>query len=200
MRGVLLIGLALSFGLAPLAAAPVNRDAITELYRRGLAGDKIAVEECIEKLEEVVKVQPSNQLARVYLGSAYTLRSRDLGFGPKKLQALKHGLALMDEAVRSAPNDPKVRLVRALTTSALPSLFRRAASSRDDFVALAGMADRTPDKFEGGDLQIIYYHAGRAAKHAGDPSRARAYWEAALRHPVDAKITAKTEAEIAKTR
>ena len=85
--------------LSPLPAAPNEQKEIQELYRAGLGGDQAAVEQCIEKLEAVLKDQPNNQLARVYLGSAYTLRSRDLGFGPKKLEALKRGLAIMDEAV-----------------------------------------------------------------------------------------------------
>src|SRR3954447_7048284 len=129
-----------------LVAAPNEQKEIQELYARGLQGDKAAVEQCIEKLETVSQREPSNQLARVYLGSAYTLRSRDLGFGPKKLSTLKQGLAVMDEAVANAPDDPKVRLARALTTSALPSFFGRAGSSRKDFLLLAEMAARLPQK------------------------------------------------------
>lgn len=131
---------------------------IVGLYRRGLGGDKTAVEQCIAKLEAVLTNQSSNQLARVYLGSAYTLRSRDLDFGPKKLEALKHGLAVMDEAVTAAPDEPKVRLVRALTTSSLPAFFGRRASSRQDFELLAQIAERAPAKFEKDDLQIIAEH------------------------------------------
>ena len=140
--------------------APQQQE-IAELYRRGVSGDKAAVEQCIEKLEAVLKDQPSNQLARAYLGSAYTLRSRDLGFGPRKLEALKHGLAMMDEAVAAAPEEPKVRLVRALTTSSLPAIFGRRASSRKDFALLAEAAHRAPEKFEEGDLQIIYKNSGK---------------------------------------
>ena len=136
-----------------------EREEVAELYRRGVSGDVAAVEECIEKLEAIVTNQPNNQLARVYLGSSYTLRSRDLGFGPKKLEALKRGLAMMDEAVAAAPEEPKVRLVRALTTSSLPAIFGRRASSRKDFALLSEMAQRAPTKFEAGDLQIIHQNA-----------------------------------------
>ncbi len=110
---------------------------INQLYRRGLAGDAAAVNECIARLEAVLQKEPANQLARVYLGSAYTLRSRDLGFGPQKLSALRHGLALMDEAVAAAPADGKILLARALTTEALPGFFGRGAQSRRDFAWLA---------------------------------------------------------------
>lgn len=143
-----------------MAASPNEQKEVQELYRRGLAGEKEAVEQCIEKLELILQTENGNQLARVYLGSAYTLRSRDLGFGPKKLQALRKGLALMDQAVRAAPDEPKVRLARALTTSALPKIFGRAGESRKDFEFLAGMAKRAPEKFEEADLKVIAEHTG----------------------------------------
>ena len=184
----------------PVLAAPPEQKEAMELYRRGLAGDANAVEKCIAKLEAVLKAQPANQLARVYLGSALTLRSRDLGFGPKKLQTLKQGVAVMDEAVTAAPNDPKVRLARALTTSALPSLFGHGASARTDFLLLAEAAERDASGFDQGDLQLVFYHGGEAAKKKGDTQKAIRFWREALRHPSDPKITQKLEAELAKTK
>lgn len=177
-------------------ASPNEQKEIQALYRRGLAGNKAAVEQCIEKLEGVLKAQPNNQYARVYLGSSYTLRSRDLGFGPKKLSALKRGVAVMNEAVAAAPDDPKVRLARALTTSALPAILGYPAESRKDFALLAQLADTQPEKFEEGDLQIVYYNVGLSAKAAGDPARASAFWEKALAHPSDPALTKKIEQEM----
>jgi len=138
-----------------LAATPNEQKEIQDLYRRGLAGDKEAVNQCITGLERVLQSEQNNQLARVYLGSAYTLRSRDLAFGPKKLHALRQGLALMDQAVGAAPDEPKVRLARALTTSALPAIFGRGSQSRKDFEQLGQWARRAPARFEAGDLRII---------------------------------------------
>lgn len=140
-------------------AAPNEQQEIQALYRRGLAGDKEAVVRCIDKLEAVLQTRPLDQFARVYLGSSYTLRSRDLGFGPKKLEALKHGLALMDEAIAAAPDDVKVRLVRALTTESLPRIFGRHRESRRDFALLASLAKTDPSKFMEADLRIIREHA-----------------------------------------
>jgi tetratricopeptide (TPR) repeat protein len=199
--GVRTIWIAVVIALCAAAvahAAPPDRREIDELYRRGLMGDKEAVEQCIAKLEEGLRVEPKNELARVYLGSAYTLRSRDLGFGPKKLQTLRQGLRVMDEAVANAPNDPAVRLGRALTTQALPGLFGRAEQSRNDFLQLAEMAKTTPGKFTASDLQIVYYNAGLAAKASGNAMRAQELWRDGLRHGSDATLKEKTEAELAK--
>lgn len=182
---------------AAVAATSAERE-IEDLYRRGLMGDKEAVEQCIAKLEEGLRSHPHNELGRVYLGSAYTLRSRDLGFGPKKLQTLRQGLRVMDEAVANAPNDPKVRLGRALTTSALPAIFGRSTESRNDFLKLAEWAKTKPEAFEPGDLLIVYYHAGLAAKTNGDRTRAESLWREGLRHGTDAGIKGKIEAQLAR--
>ena len=197
-----LIGYVVSLSLcaAVAIAQPKEEALIRDLYRRGLAGDKEAVERCIVALEAVLKSEAKNQVARVYLGSAYTLRSRDLGFGPKKLQTLKQGLTLMDEAVAAAPNDPKVRLPRALTTDSLPKIFGRGAATRNDFELLAVQAKRAPGDFEEGELQVVFYQAGLAAKAVGDKSRAAAFLEEALRHPPDKALAAKINAELASLR
>ena len=198
MTKLLLWGCATLLSFVISLNAAIEQKEIVALYRRGLAGDKEAVDQCIAALEQVTKSQPSNQLARVYLGSAYTLRSRGLGFGPKKLRTLKQGLAIMDEAVAAAPDDPKVRLARALTTSALPGFFGRATQSRQDFLELANLAQRDREKFDKGDLPIIYYNAGLAAKHDGDKARAIALWEQGVRNSDDATLTAKMKSELAK--
>ncbi|MBA2623094.1 MAG: hypothetical protein H0U88_05660 [Chthoniobacterales bacterium] len=188
----------LSICVTTAAAQPNEETLIRDLYRRGLVGEKEAVEQCIAKLEAVLKSEAKNQVARVYLGSAYTLRSRDLGFGPKKLQVLKQGLALMDQAVAAAPDDPKVRLPRALTTASLPGVFGRGASTRKDFELLAAQAKRTPGNFDEGELQIVFYNAGLAAKAAGDKARAAAFLEEALRHPADTALSGKVSTELAR--
>lgn len=177
-----------------------NEKEVQELYRRALLGDKAAVEQCITALENGLKEQPQNQLARVYLGSAYTLRSRDMGFGPKKLKVLKQGVAVMDEAVAAAPDEPKVRLARALTTSALPGILGYADDARKDFAQLAQIAERSPDKFERGDLQLVFYNAGLAAAKGKERARTAELFRAAARHPIDRSLAEKVETELAKAR
>ncbi len=188
----------LLLGAAAFAATTDEQRHVQELYRRGLLGDKGAVEQCIAALESTLQREPSNQLARVYLGSAFTLRSRDLPLGGAKLTALRRGLALMDEAVAAAPAEPKVRLARALTNSALPGFLGRASSARADFALLARAAERTPERFDTADLRVIYYQAGLAAKTAGDRARAAAYFRQALRHEGDPALTAKLNAELSR--
>lgn len=154
----LILGLLL-FAFASTTTSATEEQQIAPWYKRAVAGDSEAVEKCIGFLEGAVKAHPDNQLARAYLGSTYTLRSRDMGMGPAKLATLRHGLAVMDSAVAAAPDNPRVRLVRALTTDSLPFFLGRKKSTRDDFDLLAKMATRSPQKFSQDDLAVIRQHA-----------------------------------------
>src|SRR3712207_8393725 len=62
------------------------------------------------------------------------------------------------------------------------------------------MAQRSPDKFEEGDLQVVYYNAGTAAQANGQRDRAIRMWKEALRHPADAALAKKIEADRKSTR
>lgn len=181
-----------------LADANVEQQEIARLYKRALAGDKPAVEQCIAKLEAALKREPQNQLARVYLGSTYTLRSRDLGFGPNKLKVLKQGLVVMDEAVSANPQDGHVRLVRALTTDSLPFFLGRRNATRQDFETLVATARKTPGQFTEGDLQVIYFNAGNVARSDGDAPRALDLWREAARHPTDHELAEKVNVSVAR--
>jgi tetratricopeptide (TPR) repeat protein len=187
-----------AFLFSTTAFAVSEQEVIHRIYQRGLAGDKHAVDECIAKLEDRLKADPGNQLARVYLGSAYTLRSRDLGFGPAKLTGLRHGLALMDEAITAAPNDPHVRLLRALTTQAVPLIFGRRKSAQDDFETLVAMLSKEPNTLSDADQQRIYYNAGVAAQQSGNAARAVELWKNAAKHPVDPALAEKVNAALGK--
>ena len=75
--------------LGASSASGAEQERIADLYARGLAGNEKAVIDCIAALEARLTTQPDDQLARVYLGSAWTLRSRDLSISPGKLSALR---------------------------------------------------------------------------------------------------------------
>lgn len=173
---------------------------IARFYKQALAGDKTAVELCIARLESASHQEPGNQLARVYLGSAYTLRSRDLSFGPKKLEALKHGLTLMDAAVAAAPDDPHVRLVRAHTTDSLPFFVGRKRATLDDFELLLAAARKHPDEFKAPDLQNIYLEAGNAWQARGEKARAVELWQEGLRRSDNTAVAEKLRAAIARSK
>jgi len=172
---------------------------IADLYARGLGGDKKAVIDCIAALEARLTTSPDNQLARVYLGSAYTLRSRDLGFGKAKLDALRKGIELMDAATAAAPADTKVQLIRAITNQALPVLLGRRGAARAQLNELVVEVEKNPEKLSPADRQLLYLNAGQAARHAGEKARATALWQRGLTIKANTKLTAEIETALAQT-
>jgi len=167
-----------------------EEQAIAALYARGLAGDKQAVINCLSALETHLAQQPNDERARVYLGSCWTLRSRDLPVGLGKLIALRKGVALMDEAALAAPNDAKVLLVRAVTNQALPRFLGRSNAARQQLDALVEVVGKTPERLTAPDRQLLYLNAGQAAFRNGDKARARELWERGLALSADPKISA----------
>lgn len=179
------------------SATPKQNEQVAQLYERGLAGDSQAVMDCVLKLEAILKSEPKNQLARVYLGSAYTMRSRDLGFGPGKLSTLNKGVALMDEASAAAPDDAQVRLVRALTDQSLPFFAGRRKKAQDELCALAEILEHDSKRLAPADRQRLFLNAGRVAHERGDAQRAANFWRLGLTNPVDPKLTAELNAALA---
>lgn len=190
LRAILFLGAILPL---PLIAAP-DETIIAGLYARGLAGDEQAVIDCIAALEEVLASQPNDQLARVYLGSACTLRSRDLPFfGTAKLAALRRGIALMDEAAAAAPNDARVQLLRAVTNEAFPALLGRRRIARQALDDLVAAVEKDPERLKLSDRQLLYLNAGEAAQKAGDGARAAALWKRGLNLKADRRLTEEIE-------
>ena len=196
LLSVALLGAALVAPGALLQATPAD-SAIADLYGRGLRGDEQAVVDCISALEAKVSIQPNDQLARVYLGSAWTLRSRDLPIGPGKLSALRRGVSLMDEAAAAAPNDGDVLLLRAVTNEALPAFLGRRKVARAQLDELLSRLEKGSAKLKPSDQQLLYLNAGEAAQRAGDKERALALWRRGAALKADAKLTEEITAALA---
>lgn len=186
--------------LGASSASGAEQERIADLYARGLAGNEKAVIDCIAALEARLTTEPDDQLARVYLGSAWTLRSRDLSISPGKVSALRKGIALMDEAAAAAPNDAKVLLLRAVTEEALPVFLGRRKAAREQLNELVALLEKDPLKLSPADQQLLYLNAGEAAQRAGEKARARALWERGLAIAADAKLKAEIRTALEEAR
>jgi tetratricopeptide (TPR) repeat protein len=182
---------------APAVALDCRQADWQRMHDRAVSGDKEAVVELIGDLEQLLKSEPSNQLARVYLGSAYTLRSRDLAFGPKKLEALRHGGRLMDSAVTAAPGDPRVRLIRAVNSQQLPAVFNRRVTALRDFDLLVAFLDAGRTDLTMSERQAVYYFAGISFQQYGDMQRAAEVWKKAIELRPDSVLARKIRQELA---
>lgn len=188
-------------GALPLLADPFAEPAIAEVVQRhelGVKGDKKVVLDLIADLEKQTKVEPVNQLLVAYLGSAYTLRSRDLFPGPSKLKFLKLGLQTMDQAVEAAPADVAVRFIRAINNYQLPAFIGRRDNARQDFQTLLQAIEKPEIKagLHPDTLQAIYYYAGLASKQLDDLAKARLAWAEGLKISPESTLGLKIAKEL----
>ncbi|MGE9289964.1 MAG: tetratricopeptide repeat protein, partial [Puniceicoccales bacterium] len=137
-----------------------------DLHQEGVAGDEDAVVEAQEIMEELLAANPDDARVQVFLGNLYVLRARDAVFY-KKMDWLKKGVAVLDEAVAAAPEDPDVRSVRAINSYQLPRIFGRRDIAEEDFEVLVNWAETDPDRYSDSLLRFVYYHAGIFAEKVG---------------------------------
>ncbi|MDZ4744041.1 MAG: hypothetical protein SGI98_11570 [Verrucomicrobiota bacterium] len=155
-------------------------EAAIKLHNEGVKGDKKSVLQAEADFEKMHAQYPDNMLVMVYLGSIYTLRSRDIGFGPKALDYLKKGGKTMDAAVDKVPEDVHVRLVRAINYWNLPFFCGKKSESESDFLKLAELIEKAPDHFDREMRQYIYYYAGLIYKDKNDLQKAVKLWGQAI--------------------
>jgi hypothetical protein len=146
---------------------------------KAVAGDKEETKALTTDLEKWTKERPNDHLLQAYLGSVYTLDSRDAWPGPGKLTYLQNGGKEMDAAVLSAPNNPAVRFIRAIDYFELPAIFGKRQTARDDFVTLLREVDgeiKTPYVLNTETQQAIYYYAGLSFKQMDQSDDAKKAW------------------------
>ena len=152
----------------------INAAAANKLYHQWhnicLNGDSDQIDAQIKLFENQLKTNANDQLARVYLGSAYALRAKASFWPITKLKYLKRGEKFMDEAVHKAPKQPRVRLIRAIASYKIPKKLGRRKVAIADFEKLTPIASDNASDLENKERQVILYYAWLTFKDAKHPS------------------------------
>lgn len=174
---------------------------IEERHRKAVAGDTKETKALTADLEKWTAQHPENHLLQAYLGSAYTLCSRDAWPGPGKLTYLRNGGKLLDAAVLADPLNPAVRFVRAIDFFELPAIFGKRQVARDDFQILLKQIEgeiKTPYVLDTETVQAIYYYTGLSLKQEWLEPRAKAVWERGWKLNPTSPLGMKMQGELAK--
>jgi hypothetical protein len=170
-------------------------------HSKAVAGDKKETKALTADLEKWTKLYPDNHLLQAYLGSVYTLDSRDAWPGPGKWKFLQDGGKQMDAAVAAEPKNPAVRFVRAINYYSLPWVFGKAQTARDDFTTLLKLVDgetKTPYVLNTETQQAIYYYAGLSFKQMAQTSEAKKAWQRGQALDATSALALKMGTELAK--
>jgi cytochrome c-type biogenesis protein CcmH/NrfG len=210
MKSIVLVSL---LGLLPLAAQTNTPSAardpfsdplvqqIVARHEKAVNGDKKETKALTADLEKWTQEQPENYLLLAYLGSAYTLCSRDAWPGPGKLTYLRKGGQCLEAAVAGDPNNPAVRFVRAIDYFELPAIFGKHRTANDDFQILVKQLEGElpmPAVLKAETAQAIYYYAGLSDLSYSMLPEAKDVWQRGLHLAPSSKIGVKIQAELAK--
>jgi len=121
-----------------LKSDPSNTELLLKLGKayHDVAGeneDKEAVKKAEKYLSKLLEIEPGNALAMVYYGSVLTMKARDAFFPWEKMKYMKKGFGKMDSAVALDPDEPEVRLIRAINSTLVPKMFNRLKMALSDF-------------------------------------------------------------------
>ena len=150
--------------------------------------------EAIDAFDKVLESNPGFASARAWRGSAHALMARDYplqglwqiipGPGFVRLYHVKAAFSDLDSAVDAAPDDPVIRLVRASTYLAMPSVFGGGEEGRADFDKLQAWTrdpDSNPDYSDvlrSREWRERYYLSRSRAMVAGEePEDAARSWQ-----------------------
>jgi hypothetical protein len=170
---------------APPAAGSVDpfKDPLIQQVQarhdKAVKGDAKEAKALTSDLEKWTHDQPQNHLLQAYLGSVYTLDSRDAWPGPGKLRYLRDGGRLMDQAVAAAPDNPAVRFIRAINYFELPFIFGTHQTARNDFEILLRQVEgieQTSFALDIATQQAICYYAGLSFRQIAQGPQARDAW------------------------
>ncbi|MEO0454448.1 MAG: hypothetical protein AAFY98_09975 [Verrucomicrobiota bacterium] len=152
---------------------------IQKMTDAAIEGGSEESNQLVEHLEQMCESFPKNPIYLAYLGSAYTLKSRDTFPGPSKFSFLKNGLKTMDKAVKMDPKNPATRFIRAMNNFQLPAIINRRDNAREDFSILIKQIEdpEVRKTLDPETLQAIYYYAGLSFKQLDRKKEAIAAWE-----------------------
>ncbi len=167
-----------------IAGQPDNAKARVQA---GIAAHQLALllgkdyaDKAVEHLAFALEKDPDNALLMAYLGSSYALQVRDGGAILQRVSNVNKSLDLLNEAVKIAPENCAVRMVRGSVLFELPGMFRDNEQAIADFLQTERCVG-TKASFADADLQAeIYYKLGHLSGHEGDKAMQTRYFAKAL--------------------
>ncbi len=128
----------------------------------GEGGSEEAVLKAEIYLEKLLRLEPGNGLAMVYLGSVITMKARDTILPWKKWDYMQNGFKMIDNGVKTDPGNVEVRLMRAIHSVSVPSFFNRFDIGFRDFEYLSMVISENEIDFSQEFLLPYYYYYGTA--------------------------------------
>lgn len=151
------------------------------LHDRAVQGDKGATKEAYALLRKAHEADPADPVAEAYFGSATALCGRDAVDPNERFSQAMRGLKILDRAVQKAPDNVKVRTLRAYVCHRLPeTYFHRSRTAVEDFTKLITMYEEGSGAFGEGFYRQALFDLGGAYRNLGREGEAQKTWDKLL--------------------
>jgi len=138
--------------------------------------DAKRIDEAIGLFERAAGADAKNPAALAWLGSAQVRKAA--GVPPMDAAGwVKRGFDTLDEAVARVPAAFVVYLVRGITATNAPEMFRKAPVAVKDLSALVTMREANAQAVPETVMPTVYLHLGLAYKRNRQLAEARTAWE-----------------------
>jgi len=186
-----------------LKTDPTNTELLLKLGkayhdRRGKKEDKEAVKKAEKYLSRLLEMEPNNPLALVYHGSVLTMKARDTFFPWDKMKYMKKGFAKMDSAVVLDPDEPEVRLIRAINSTSVPKIFNRLNLALSDFKYIEGLEKEKLDEMTNKFWLPYYFYSGLALEKDEQLETARKKFAKVIEIDSNAELAKKARQQLEK--
>ncbi|MFQ5901439.1 MAG: hypothetical protein ACE5IH_07780 [Thermodesulfobacteriota bacterium] len=165
-------------------------------HNLGILEVKGAPTKGVEYLEKAYQLSPDDYEILAYLGSAKTMVARDSWNVITKVSQVNKGANMMDKAVRKAPENIAVRMVRANNSLALPKFFNRRHLARRDFLAIERLIGKDASSIDSDTKAEVFYQLGMIYKDEKDNSKAIIYFKKAVTAGPDSKWAMRAREEL----
>ena len=128
-------------------------------------------------LGRLLALDEKHAMGMALLGSVLTMRARDAFWPNTRLDYVKRGLKAMDAAVKLAPDDAEVRLVRALNNAKMPNFLNRDEIARNDFEWIWEKVQGQPEKYRNDLKQNAALHYGLSLHKNKRLEEAKQVWK-----------------------
>lgn len=142
------------------------------------AGEESAEAEALQVLEQLRKDAPKDAEVLAFYGNACTIEAK-YSFVLTKLTWAHDGFNYMDLAVKQAPDNLIVHVIRALNSAQVPDFLGREQTAREDFAWIMHRLETRPQDFSPELLRSIYYYAGEFALNHNEPKAVELLTQAA---------------------
>ncbi len=147
---------------------------------------------------KLLEIEPKNGTALVYHGSLLSIKARDASSQADQFEYVNKGIAKMDKAVFYEPDNPEVRLLRAVNGTNMPDFLGRLPLALEDFEHIKKL-NRNKKLNQAKRFWLpYYYYYGLALNKNNETEAAKKMFQEAVKTDPEAALAKEAKSELKK--